>query len=84
MQLFGFLGKVSEVLLSLTPDELQEIADYRWHEMFAWWDDKWYLDRPMQIRGEVLSHSQARFVWLELMEMRDFGLIEFASEDSDF
>lgn len=73
---------IGDLLAELTPEELREIADYPWPEMFAWWDEKSYREHlPMFIRGEPLSHSMARFVWLQVMELDEIGVIELPRED---
>ena len=58
---------IGDLLAELTPEELRQIADYPFCDMFAWWDEKSYVEQPpMFIRGEPLSHSMARFVWLQI------------------
>lgn len=77
------LMQVGEALLELTPEERGEVLAYEWPEMFAWWDDKWYYEqKPMMVRGLGLSHPEARFVWLLLMDMKDGG-VDCGSDDGN-
>lgn len=70
----GFM-KIGEAMLELTPEERRELLDFHWPDMFAWWDDKpYYESKPMIVRGLGLSHAEARFVWLLLLDLQDGGV----------
>lgn len=66
--------KIGQCMLDLTPEERRELLDFHWLDMFAWWDDKpYYESKPMIVRGLGLSHAEARFVWLLLLDLKEFG-----------